>query len=371
MTDSDQSSALSFSKNAMTAFLQIGAVLLLLYWCLLIVSPFIGLVAWGLIIAVAIHPMHLRLAAAVGGSQKRAAILIVLIGLIVLVAPTWMMVDSSIDSARSLGSDLRDGTLVIPAPDPGVADWPVIGERVYAIWSGASQNLGETLLTFEVQLRSFGEGVLRNLGSGLLGVLQFVGSILIAGVFLVSGESGYRVSCAAARSIADERGEAMVDLTIATIRSVTKGVLGVAIVQTALAVAGLVVMDVPAAGIWGALILVIAVMQLPPWLILAPIAVWVFSISEPVPATIFAVYSLVVSISDMFLKPMFLGRGVDVPMPVILIGAIGGAIWAGVIGLFVGAVVLAIGYELFLAWIYGDQLSVETGEIEGEADETA
>ena len=156
----------------------------------------------------------------------------------------------------------------------------------------------------------------------------------------------------------------MIDLTIATIRSVTKGVLGVAFVQTALAVVGLVVMDVPAAGIWGAMILVLAIMQLPPWLILAPIAVWVFSVNEPLPATLFAVYAALVSICDMFLKPLFLGRGVEVPMLVILLGAIGGAIWAGVIGLFVGAVVLAIGYKLMMAWVYPDSLEIPATEPE-------
>ena len=132
----------------------------------------------------------------------------------------------------------------------------------------------------------------------------------------------------------------------------TKGVLGVAIIQSILAAIGLVAMGVPAAGIWAGAVLMLAIMQLPPILILAPIAIWVFSVAEPVPATIFAVYSFVVSISDSFLKPMFLGRGVDVPMLVILIGAIGGAdLRSGIIGLFIGAVVLALGYQLLIAWM--------------------
>lgn len=346
--------ARQFSKNAMTAFLHVGAVVLVAFWCFRIIAPFISLVTWGLIIAVTMHPVHLRFANVLGGSQKQSATLLVLLGLALLLAPTWVMLESSVDSARGVATELRDGTLSVPPPNADVAEWPLVGKRIYAIWNGASENLQETLQRFDTQLATFGETLLRNLGSAALGVLQFVGAIIVAGIFLVSGEPGYRLSRAIASNISPSRGTELVDLSIATIRSVTKGVLGVAFVQTALAVLGLVVMGVPGTGIWGAIVLMLAVMQLPPWLVLAPIAVWVFSVAAPLPATIFAVYSLLVSVSDMFLKPLFLGRGVDVPMPVVLIGAIGGALSAGVVGLFVGAVILAIGYVLLIAWIYPD-----------------
>lgn len=368
MTDSnDSNEALAFSRNAMTAFLQIGALALLMMWCFSIVVPFVGLMAWGLIIAVTMYPLHLAFAGMLGGRYKRSAVLLVVLGLALLITPTWVTLDSSIDSAREIADDLEGGSVSIPRPPATVAEWPIVGERIYAIWNGASENLQETLNRFESQLATAGKAVLRSLGNTLLGVLQFAASIILAGILLVVGEGGYRFSCAFAERIVGPRGRAFVDLSVATVRSVTKGVIGVAFVQTALAVLGLVVMDVPGAGIWGAIIMVIAVMQLPPWLILAPIAIWVFSVAEPVPATIFAIYSLVVSISDMFLKPMFLGRGVDVPMPVILIGAIGGALTAGLIGLFVGAVVLAIGYELLMAWIYPDARQQEADGAEGAA----
>ena len=114
----------------------------------------------------------------------------------------------------------------------------------------------------------------------------------------------------------------------------------------------------PAPGIWAAIVLVLAIVQLPPLLVLGPIAVWVFSAMDATPATIFAVYAFVVSISDSFLKPMFLGRGMEIPMLVILLGAIGGAILSGIIGLFLGAVVLALGYEILKSWMETDALGV-------------
>jgi predicted PurR-regulated permease PerM len=147
----------------------------------------------------------------------------------------------------------------------------------------------------------------------------------------------------------------MTTLSILTIRSIVKGVLGIAIIQAVAAAVGLAVMGVPAAGLLALAVLVVAIVQLPPWLVLAPVVVWVFSVAEPVPATIFAVYMLIVSLADMVLKPMLLGRGVETPMLVILVGAIGGAMTLGIIGLFLGAVILAVSYELLDAWMSPDE----------------
>ncbi len=132
---------------------------------------------------------------------------------------------------------------------------------------------------------------------------------------------------------------------------------------------GLVLIDVPAAGIWTFAVLMLAIMQLPPIFVLGPIAIWVFSMAEPVPATIFLVYALIVSASDSFLKPMFLGRGMEIPMLVILLGAIGGMIMSGIVGLFVGAVVLALGYQIMVAWMETDEL-LNPREPEAETEAT-
>ena len=140
-----------------------------------------------------------------------------------------------------------------------------------------------------------------------------------------------------------------------TIRSVAKGILGIAIIQGIFAAIGLAVAGVPAAGLWAGAVLVLAIVQLPPLLVLGPIAIWYFSVADTVPAIIFLVYAAIVSISDTFLKPLFLGRGVETPMLVILIGAIGGAVAFGIVGLFIGAVILALGYELLIAWMAPDK----------------
>ena len=156
-------------------------------------------------------------------------------------------------------------------------------------------------------------------------------------------------------------------MAIETIRSVAKGVLGVAVIQSLLSAVGLVAIGVPAPGIWAGVILLLAIMQLPPLLVLGPIAVWVFSVADATPATIFAIYAFFVSISDSFLKPLFLGRGMDIPMLVILVGAIGGMMTSGIVGLFVGAVVLAVGYKLLISWMAIE----EEEEQEAQAQDSA
>ena len=169
---------------------------------------------------------------------------------------------------------------------------------------------------------------------------------------LMRAEGGGMTARSVGARLAGAQGEAAVDLAVRTIRSVAAGVVGVAVVQSLLAAIGLFLAGVPAAGLWAVLVLILAVAQLPPLLILGPAVVYVFATSDStVTNALFAIWALIVSFSDSFLKPMFLGRGMEIPMPVILIGAIGGMLLSGIIGLFVGAVVLALGYKLFMAWI--------------------
>jgi len=352
MSNSKQSSKdQAFVRRSLAAAIQIGLIFLLASWCLKIIYPFIGLVAWAAIIAVALYPLHMKLSAKIGGREKGSAAIIVLIGLGILLVPTWSLTGSSIETAQELASGLEAGTLSVSPPDAKVAEWPLIGKKVHTVWSDAAVNLEATLRKHSEQVKAFSNWLLKAIASTTKGILGFAVSIIIAGVFMVSAEASYKAFRSIGHRLAGEQGANFTDLSVATIRSVAKGVLGVAFIQTVLAAIGLLVMDIPGAGIWATIILVLAIAQLPPILVLGPIAVWVFSTAEPVPATIFLVYSLLVSFSDAVLKPMLLGRGVEVPMLVILLGAIGGMISSGIIGLFIGAVILALGYELFMLWL--------------------
>lgn len=350
-------------RNAVNGFLRIGFLLLLILYCLQVAGPFINLTLWAMIIAVALYPMHLSFAALLGNRPKLSATIIVLAGLALLLIPVSMLADSSVDSLQTLSTQMQSGELSIPPPADKVADWPLIGDRVYQVWSGAAENLEATINQFTPQLVAAGEKVLRVAGGVVGGVLAFVASLIIAGFLLVSADACHQWTRQFMYRLAGERGSSMNSLAIATIRSVAKGVLGVAIAQTLLAAIGLVIMGVPYTGIILAIILLVAVMQIPTLIVVGPLVVWVYSIADAGPASVFAVWMILVALSDNFLKPLLLGRGVATPTLVILVGAIGGAVYAGFIGLFLGAVILALFYELLNAWMYPEMVEETLAEL--------
>lgn len=343
------------SNGAVDAAIRITVVALLLYWCFLILSPFIVPVLWGIIIAIGVYPMFRRFRAACGHRDKLAAVLFTLIALALLITPTVFLADSAIKGLQALAQGLSDATLTVPPPPETVSAWPLVGEPIHRIWSLASTNLKAAIQLLEPQVRAHGASVLSAVAGIGLVVLQFTISILIAGVFLAKPAGGRRAAEIVCTRLAGDRAGNLVRVAEATIRSVVQGVLGVAVIQAVLAGLGLLVVGVPLAGLWAMLVLVLAVIQLPTILILGPIILYVFSVDTTTTAVIFMIWSLLVGVSDTFLKPLFLGRGVDVPMLAILLGAIGGMLLHGIIGLFVGAVVLALTFKLYQAWLAAEE----------------
>jgi predicted PurR-regulated permease PerM len=356
----------AFQRNMMTAFIQIASLVVLVGFSLQIVGPFAGLVLWGIIMAVAIYPVHLKLSAALNGKEKLSVGIMIFLGLALLIVPGWLMTSSSVASITGFAEQVRAGTFSLSAPSQSIADWPVIGERVYATWNAAYEDLEQALVDFQPQIRQLSEWLLRKGGSLVLGVLQFAVSIVIAGVAILHAGSGYQLTCSIARRINPDRGQAWADMSVSTVRSVTNGVLGVALIQAILAGIGFVAIGVPHAGILTGIVLVTSIIQVPALLIIGPVVAWVFSFAEPVPATIFALYSAVVALSDNVLKPILLGRGVDLPAIVVLIGAIGGMIQFGIVGLFVGAVILGLGYTIVSDWLSHPGEPAAAGEQNGD-----
>jgi len=340
-----------FIQNSIGSVLRIGVLLIIAYYSLQILSPFINLALWSIILAVALYPAHSKLSAKLGNRQKLSATIIVAVFLFIIVFPVMIMTDSTVKSARNLSSQLQSGELSIPPPRDKVASWPVVGETLYDVWSKAAENVEETINQFEPQLRQAGEWLLKAIGGAAGGILTIIVSIVLAGFFMISADRGYAVARKIMTLLLGRRGAELTDLSIATIRSVAKGVLGVALIQTALAAIGLYATNVPYAGILLVLFLVIAIIQIPTTIIILPLIIWMYSAASPMVATIFAVYMILVGLSDNLLKPLLLGRGVAIPALVILLGAIGGIIYAGVIGLFLGAVILALAYTLILVWM--------------------
>jgi predicted PurR-regulated permease PerM len=326
-------------------------VFAILTWCAYILSPFITLIVWGGIIAIAIYPAYLRLREMLGDRGKLAVTVVALIGAAIVIAPLWSFTGSTIETAIDLRARVAEGELVVPPAPETVRDWPVIGERVHAVWTDAATNLSGFVEEHNAQIRNVAVAVLTRLAGAGLGALQFLVSIVIAAAFLHFAQGAIAAMRTLFKRLAGDDGEELMTLSVATIRSVAVGVLGIAAIQALLSGLGMVAVGVPAAGVWTLLVLLVAIVQLPPLLVLLPIIIYVFSVETTAVASIFAIWSFLVGFSDTFLKPVFLGRGVDAPMIVILLGAIGGMITSGIIGLFVGGVVLAVSFKLLQRWL--------------------
>lgn len=351
MGDSTLSDEKASVHRVLEAAIRIGLGALLIAWCFIIVRPFIVLIVWGIIIAVAVYPGYLRLLSATGGRGGLSAVVCTFLLLVLFIVPTLMLVGTLINSARFLATDLSDGAISIPLPPKNIAAWPIIGEPLARFWHLASANLEEAMREIAPQLKSIGRWLLSAAAGAVFGVLKFIFAIIIAGVLLSRSKGGHDVADSVATRLAGERGTDFVTLATATLRSVARGILGVALIQSLLAGLGFLVVGIPAAGLLAMICLFLAVIQLGPGLIIIPTVIYVFSTSDTLPAVLFLIWSIFVGLLDNILKPLLLGRGVDVPMVIIFIGAIGGFLSSGIIGLFVGPILLAMFYRLFKAWL--------------------
>lgn len=359
-----------FVSNALEATIRIGILLLLAAWCFQIVQPFIVPIVWGIIIAIGAYPAFLSLRRRLGGRRALAATLITVLGLLILIVPTVLLSGTLIDSAKGLAEGLQEGTIAVPPPPDSVKDWPMVGEKLDAFWRQASQNLAATAEKIAPQLKAVGAWLLSTAAGAGFGILKFVIAIIIAGVLLANAEASGKAAYAIATRLANQKGEEFAKLAESTVRSVTRGILGVALIQSILMGLGFLVMGIPGAGLWALLCLILSVIQIGPFPVVLPILIYVFSTADTVSAVVFLVWSVFAGSIDNILKPILLGRGVEVPMAVIFVGAIGGFITSGIIGLFVGAVVLVLGYKLFLAWL-DDQPGAEPSDTETSSDVAA
>jgi len=351
----------SYLAKVIEAAVRLGLVLVLLTWCFTIIRPFIIPVVWGIILAVAVFPAYQWLSDRLGGREKLAALLVSLVGLAFVIAPAVTFTGSLIKSGRQVASRTYLDSIEIPPPPPSVREWPAVGEPIYDLWAQSSRSIEPLLVEFAPQLK---EAAIWLLGAGLgtgIAIAQSLLSIVIAGVMLSWASSGTAAARTISTRLTGAEGDRYVKMASATVRSVAVGIVGVAIIQAGLIGLGMVTVGVPHAAVWTLISLFLAVVQLTPLIVVLPVAIYMFShLSTPV-AVAFLVWELVASASDSVLKPILLARGVEVPMLVIFLGAIGGFIASGFIGLFIGAVVLSLGYELSRDWLNANAES-EAGE---------
>jgi predicted PurR-regulated permease PerM len=339
----------SYLNRALEVSIHIGLFALLAAACFLVLSPFIAVVAWGVTIAIAGYPGYCKLRKLLGGRGGLAAVLLTLLLLTLLIAPIVLLAQTLIDGSVALATHLQNGAL-IPPPPSNLATWPIIGRPLNSLWSLASTNLSAALGHIAPQLKGAAARLLSSAAGVGLAVLQLFISIVVAGFLLANSSQGARVSRKFAIHLFGSKAEEFETLAAATVRSVTTGILGVALIQSLLAGLGFLVVGLPGAGLWALMFLIAAIVQVGA-LALAPAVIYIFATAATAKAVAFLIWCVIVALMDNVLKPVLLGRGLPIPILVVFLGAMGGLLAMGIIGLFVGPVLLSVGYKLFLAWL--------------------
>ncbi|MEX1330730.1 MAG: AI-2E family transporter [Desulfobacterales bacterium] len=335
--------------------IRIGVIALLIALCFNILRPFISPVVWGIILAIALFPACRRLSSVLNGRVKLAAAIITAVMLLCIILPSVHMVSSLVDGTKYISERLQHSEIKVPPPPDNIDKWPLIGKTLKREWNEASENLKATLTRFQPQLKAMSLWLLKSAMGTALGLVQFALSIVIAGIFMANAKGSGNIARELFVRLAGERGADFAVVSQKTVHNVVKGILGVAIIQALLAGSGFWVAGVPGAGLWAFLCLFLAIIQIGIFPVVIPVIIYMFSSADALTAGLLTAWLILVSLLDNFLKPILMGRGAPVPMLVIFLGAIGGFLSMGFMGLFVGAVILSIGFKLLLVWL--DDLS--------------
>lgn len=342
--------------------LALGALIATSFW---ILRPFLIAFAWATAIVVATWPLLLRAQSWLGNKRSFAVAIMTVALLLILVVPSYFAATAIADNAKQIGDWSRSlATLTVPQPPDWVGALPVIGTRLAGRWTqlaaGGPEELAARLAPYSRQVVLWFVGQVGSVG---LLLVQFLLTVLIAAILYANGETVALGVDRFARRLAGLQGENAIHLAAQAIRGVALGVVVTAIVQSGLAGLGLAVAGVPFATILTALMFILCIAQVGPGLVLIPAVFWVYWTAGGVWGSGFLLWAIFCGTLDNFLRPMLIKRGADLPLLLIFAGVIGGLVAFGIIGLFVGPVVLAVAYTLLVAWVSEDEASKDVGPV--------
>lgn len=349
MNDDDRLKLSASTEELVVFVVQIVCLGLLGYWSLILIKPFLAIIVWSIIITVALYPIFDWLSAKLYGHRALAAVAITVFTFSIILGPVTWLALSLAQTVRMLLDRFGESSPAIPPPSETIKAWPLIGEKIFEMWQLASTNLQGLVIEVAPHLKPLGTSLLNAAGSVGINLLKFIIALGISGFLFLPGPSLiHSIKNILGRVVAG-RGEEFVDLAGATIRNISRGIIGIAILQALLAGIGLLFAGVPAAGLFSFLVLLLGIIQIGPSVILVPLIIWSWFAMDTTTAFLFTLYMVPVNLLDNILRPL-VAKGLRTPMPVILIGVLGGTLAHGLIGLFVGPIVLSIAWQLLVVW---------------------
>ena len=331
--------------------LRLGVLVLLLYFSFALLRPFISIAIWSVVLTVALYPVYDWMVVRLRGRRRLAAVVLTILSLLIVIGPATWLALGLVDSFVAMSERLDLASLTVPTPPETVKDWPLVGDALYQFWNLASTNLKAALTKIVPQLKPVAGMLLQVTAGAGVGAIKFFIAVIVAGFLFPWAPSLAHATIVFSRKLASARGEKFVHLAAATIRAVSRGVIGISVLQAFLAGLGLMVAGVPAASLITSAVLILGIVQIGPSIVLIPIIVWSWMAMETTAALLFTAYMIPVNLLDNILRPVVIGRGLETPMLVILLGVLGGTIAYGISGLFLGPIVLAVIWELLSVWI--------------------
>lgn len=330
---------------------QLLALSLLIYFCFQIIKPFVTLMIWGSVLAITLYPVHKKLTGLIKGRKWISASIITLIMFLLIIGPATMLMLATVDEFKVLSAAYAEGNLQIPPPNENVKNWPVIGNTLFEQWSEASDNITDFIAKHAETIKPVILKLLDLLSSAGMGILLLMASFLVAGILMVYGESGAELANMFFARLVGKQGEKMKESVAITVRNVAKGVIGVAFIQGIMAGTGMVLAGVPLAGLWALLGMILCIVQIGMMPVSVGVVIFIWSTGSTTTAILLTIWMLFIGIIDNILKPLMMGIGAPAPMLVVFMGTIGGFMFNGFIGLFTGAIILTLGYQLTIGWL--------------------
>src|SRR5947209_3184359 len=331
--------------------IRLGLLAVLIVWTLVLIRPFVPILAWSVVLAVALNPVFQHLARMLGGRPKLAAAILTLISLAIVIGPaTWLGLGAA-DGIKDLAGQLTAGEVALPSPPPSLREWPVVGPKLFDVWDQASTNLSSLLRQVVPYLKPVAATLLGLAGNAGVGTIKFLLSVAIAGVLFPYGPQLVAAGRNFLSHIVPDQSEHFLELAGATIRAVSQGVIGVAIIQSLLAGIGFKLAGISIAGLLAFVVLLLSIVQIGGTIVMVPVIIWIWTDKDFPIALALTPFLVIVGLLDNILKPLVMGRGLTTPALVILIGVIGGTLAHGIIGLFIGPIILSVAWQLMVAWI--------------------
>ncbi len=337
--------------GAIDVAIRLGVLASFLLLVGILLRPFLGLLVWAAILTVALSPVHDWMTRRMGGRAGLAAGLLTGVALVVVFGPLAYVVANLVASLERIAASLGSGAVLLPPLPAAIGHLPVVGAFLTEVWSTGMAGFGDLLRTHGKDLLHPGEAVLK-IVAGLAGsVATFAVAVLAAGFLFIPAPRIAAVAQETAIRIAGPRGIRFVILAGATVRSVARGIIGIALLQAVLMGVVMLLAGIPHAGLLAAAVLILSLAQVAALVVAVPVVIWVWVTHSTLFAVGFTAVFLPLGMMEIPLKPLAMGQGLETPMIVILAGLMGGTVAFGLTGLFLGPLVLAVAWELMRLWL--------------------